>query len=227
MEGSVTSATNSTNPENGDAISSWNDYNPQAVQKINLTGTSSNRPTYVDKGIGGLPTLSFGGSHFVENSSGAPLPLGYKQYTLFVVWQQTSSTGVQVLLHQRGAQACTTGDRTGFYTASGSLYGWGCGSDTTVSSYSVNKPYAAVYRADNSQANNITIYLNGTKTGPTATTLNTLGATAFAVGYGNDNSNTYYYRGYISEVIIFARALKDSEISDVRAYLGKKYGFGA
>lgn len=44
----------------------------------------------------------------------------------------------------------------------------------------------------------------------------------FAIGkYPPDNS--YYFKGYIGELIIFKRGLTDAEISDVEQYLSKKW----
>lgn len=227
MDNSITSATNANNPEDGDKISAWNDSNSQLSQKINVSqATSGNQPTYVSKGIGNLPTLSFGGAHFLDNTSSVPIPAGYKQYTIFAVWQTNSSSAVRLIVHQRGPLSCL-GDRAGIFITSTNVNGWGCASgDVIASAYSVNTPYNAIYRVDSTQANNVTIYLNGSQTGPTAAALNNIGTSAFAVGYG-DSSSAYYFSGYISEIIVFTRALKSSEISDIRAYLSKKYGFAA
>jgi hypothetical protein len=38
------------------------------------------------------------------------------------------------------------------------------------------------------------------------------------------NNNTQYYYGYISEVIIFNKYIKDSERQNIERYLGQKWG---
>jgi prepilin-type N-terminal cleavage/methylation domain-containing protein len=224
MESSITSATNDLSPIDGDAVALWNDTNSQSITKVNVAqSTSSARPTYKTNGIGNLPTLSFDGGDYLETAL-TTIPAGYNTYTIFLVWQQNTSGTTQVIFHQRGS-GCSA-DYAGTYLSTGGyINGWACGSgDTQASTYSASKPYATIYRVDNTQTNNVTVYANGTKTGPTQKTVN-VGATATAVGYGG--GSTYYFRGYISEVIVFTRALKDAEISDVRGYLAKKYGFGA
>lgn len=234
MENSITSLTNANAPENGDRITSWNDVNSQATSKINLTqGTAGNRPYYVSAGINNLPTLSFVGGQFMDNTSVVPIPAGNKEYTIFAVWQASSMSGVGLLVHQRGATNCTGGDRAGMYIASpNTVNTWGCGggADTVTSSSAViNRPYLSIYRVDNtasSSSNNIKSYLNGTQSATVSATLTNLGGSAFVIGFG-DTTNTYYYSGYISEIIVFSRALKAAEIVDVRTYIAKKYGFSA
>lgn len=229
MEGAITSATNGANPENGDAVSAWNDYNPQAIRKNTLIqATSGNRPTYTTNVIGGLPALFFNNGNYLESTT-APIALGGLQYTYFVVWQSSNSTGVQVIFHQRATSSCA-GDRLGIFTSGANLSTWACGTgDWLVGTHTVNSPNATVFRLNNNLAsNNGTIYLNGVKTGPsTRTGYTTLGASAIALGWSGDSSPTYYFRGYVSELIIFERALKDAEIDDIRAYLSKKYKISA
>ncbi len=226
MENSITSVTNGAAPQEGDLVSAWNDFNPQLITKINpAQATTAAQPTYKTNGIGNLPTLSFDGGDYLETALTA-IPARYSTYTIFLVWQQNTSGTTQVIFHQRGADSCSADYAGTYLNTSGYINGWACGSgDTLASAYSVRKPYATIYRVDNTQTNNVTVYANGTKTGPTQKTGLSLGATATAIGYGNNN--TYYFRGYISEVIVFTRALKDVEITDVRSYLAKKYGFGA
>ena len=47
---------------------------------------------------------------------------------------------------------------------------------------------------------------------------------SFRVGTsGNDTANTFIFNGMISEIIIFNRPLKNSEIASVNGYLSQKY----
>lgn len=239
MENSFANAAGSYSINNGDKVSLWNDYNSQISQKINLAQSTASScsacPTYVSSGINNLPTIQFNGGQFLDtlNTSPVPtppIPAGNKQYTIFAVWQTSNFSSVGVILHQRGPVSCN-GDRAGFYVASGSLNTWACGfGDTTVSgSVSLNRPYLSIYRVDNTistTTNNVKSYLNGTQSATTSATFLPIGNSAFVVGFG-DTGNTYYYNGYISEIIVFARALKSDEIADIRAYIAKKYNFGA
>lgn len=227
MESSISSSTNGLEPSDGDFVSSWNDLNSQLSSKINLTqATSGRQPTYKLKGISNLPSLFFDGTDYLKTLL-TTIPAGYNNYTIFAVWQSNTYTGVQVIFHQHGDNDCNA-DYAGLFLSNGSLHGWGCsfGNDTPAGSYSLNKPYASIYRVDSSQANNVTVYSNGTKYGPTAKTLN-IGATSTLVGFDESSVSTYYFNGLISEIIVFTRPLKDSEIIDIRSYLAKKYAFAA
>lgn len=228
MDDSFTGVTNGNSPTDGEKISSWNDINVQASNKINLTqATTSMQPSYTLKGIGNLPTLLFDGGDYLETTLIA-IPARYKQYTIFMVWQNSDATGSQVVFHQRSsAVSCTGGDYAGIYLGSNYINTWGCGAayDIQTISYNINFPYATVYRVDNTQANNVTLYANGTKFGPSATSTLSLGSGGTAVGYGSNNQ--FYFKGFISEIIVFTRALKDQELNDIRTYLAKKYGFSA
>ncbi len=227
MDDSFTGVSSGNSPADGEKISSWNDINTQVSNKINpAQATTSMQPTYALKGIGNLPTLLFDGGDYLETTLTA-IPARHKQYTIFVVWQNNNAAGTQVLFHQRSSVAiCSGGDYAGIYLASNYINTWGCGGvyDAQTLTYNINTPYATIYRVDNTQANNVTSYTNGTKFVPTAKTLS-LGAAATAVGYGSGGA--YYFRGFISEIIVFTRALKDQELTDIRAYLAKKYGFSA
>lgn len=72
---------------NQDQVALWNDINPQSSFKYVLSQTNSGyRPTYVQSGINGIPSLSFNNSHlqlsnFMLNGN----------YTYFVVFKRSSA----------------------------------------------------------------------------------------------------------------------------------------
>lgn len=75
------------------------------------------------------------------------------------------------------------------------------------------------------QTNKITIYLNGvTQLGNP-----TNGTPALASGpmtIGAESGPGAFFDGYVSEVIVFDRALNNAEIVSVQNYLSAKYGIG-
>ncbi|MBU6339124.1 MAG: prepilin-type N-terminal cleavage/methylation domain-containing protein [Rickettsiales bacterium] len=222
MQNSFTSVTNGKNVEDKDIISSWNDNNSQTIQKNNFSqGTDSKRPSYVRKGIGNLPSLLFSGDNYLETTV-FPIVARKNAYTIIVVFQQNDNSGSQTVFYQ-GGSSCN-GSYAGVSLASDYINGFACGSQNSqASTYNTNKPYAVIYRVDASQSDNVTIYVNGEKYGPVAKTID-IEAVSSAIGYSGTSS---YFKGMISEVIVYIHPLNDVEITDIRDYLRGKYGFGA
>lgn len=233
LENSITSATNSNNPEDGDLISSWNDSNTQSLAKINVTQvTSVNQPTYTINGINGLPSLKFNNSILYATS--APITAGNDAYTMVAVW---SSNAIQntLLIEQRPTTYATVNSYAGLWlNGTGGVQFTGYSNDSAVLSTIVtNKSYIDVMVINNSLSNNVTNYLNsntavtsvtsGSGGGPS--NLN-VGNYSFSVG-GRTQSPINTYNGLanaiLAEVIIFDRALKKSEVADINNYLSKKY----
>ncbi len=77
---------------NGNAISTWYDNNPKAINKNNATqSTASLKPTYVTNAInGGIPVIRSPTSSKYLNFNGTQL--AQSAYTIFVVEQRRSST---------------------------------------------------------------------------------------------------------------------------------------
>ncbi|MDX2082758.1 MAG: prepilin-type N-terminal cleavage/methylation domain-containing protein [Rickettsiales bacterium] len=219
---SFTNASSSKEVSDGDLISSWNDINPQATFKTNFTqATADNQPTYKTKGINGIPSLSFNGTSSMLNSTSTLIPNGASSYTIFIVFQSTS-LATQVIFAQNGVNC--TGEYVGVFTTSLRVNGWGCGTfgDTDAFSFRLNTPTFVAYRVDGSQTNNVLIYSNNNSYGPFARALSVNGVN-MVIGAGNRNPYLYWLNGFLSEIIIFDRALKTDEITSIRDYLIKKY----
>ncbi len=102
----------------------------------------------------------------------------------------------------------------------GLVYGWGCGGgDTATYAYVPNVAYGTIYKVDGDIVNNVMLYGDGLSTSTQQNVLN-VGADAMAVGSGDGR---YYFKGFVSEVIVYNRALSLEEINSVREYLMKKY----
>lgn len=210
--------------EDLDALAVWHDINSQVLSKIDYRkdGVES-QPSYVKKGIAGMPSVLFDRDNYLLSDS-APIMMGKEQYTIFVVWQQDSdASGKQHLFYQEGANCnyhdgddCD-GNWVGLYVKSGSIYGSVCedNNDYLVTNYVAGQPYITAYRVDDSQENNLSVYVNGQVFGPVKRHVN-VGPVASVLG---DN-----FKGMIAEVIIYNRALLPEEMDDVGAYLRSKYG---
>ncbi len=232
-ETAVTSATNGNNPSDLDKISSWDDSNPQSLNKINLTqSTDAARPVYIANGINGLPSIKFESTSDFLQTTTTPIGAGDDDYTMVIVWRATTMSGTQVLMGQgtnttlNNAQAmfATNNTQCGFAGYFNDSYTNPCG-------LIGNSNYATVMVIDNSLTNNVWIYNNSNTSVPAAGVASSGGAANLNLGadrlviHAHPMSMVIQSNEMlVSEVIVFDRALKKSEIKAVNGYLGKKYG---
>ncbi len=225
---SITSATNGRTPEDSDLISSWNDINMQSVNQIIVSSAGALRPTYTISGINNLPSIKFSGAQYLFSSFAAggiiPLDAGSTDFTYIAVWKSYSAATSDIFDQNSTTQI--NGARAGLITVAGT-YGF-CGESNDflgTASYSANKTMASIMTvsATSSSVSTVKIYDNiSTYTGtigPTTSLSNSL----FYVGAKASNQSEKF-NGLISEIIIFKRALKPTEVADVKSYLAKKYG---
>jgi prepilin-type N-terminal cleavage/methylation domain-containing protein len=227
LDASVTSATNATQPENGDNITSWNDINPQTRSKFNFTGVASTYPTYQLKGINGLPSIKFNGTtQFMANSSGGPVSAASKNYTIVAVWRNDDISGVQVLYSQGLANAAANRMSTIFFDSALFSFG-GHSNDYQPITISAQRDYVGLAAINNNNVNNVTMYANSLTGSNGATT--SVGSLDLASNYTmigafpDTSATNYWWAGLVSEIIVFDRTLKTEEIRSVMTYLGKKY----
>lgn len=238
LDNSVISASNANAPEDGDLISSWSDINSQNSTKSNATQvTPGNQPTYVRSGIGGLPSLSFNGSTSYFTAQ-PPIISGSKGYTIIAVWQSNAGnlgSSLQVILSQATYAGSCAGNFAGLLLSNASVLTWLCGGgydwDSGIDAVS-RKPYIQTTVVNHTKANNMSLYLNTISQpingpSPKSPSSYALSSSFLAIGYGGGGGTgatpVYFFNGYISEIIIFNRSLKSSEISDIENYLAKKY----
>ncbi len=242
MDTAVTSSLRSGEAEDNDPISSWNDYNQQTLTRINVTQATSNKmPIYITSGIGNLPSIKFDGvNDLLRTASGGAVPIsaGDGTYTIIAVFQYNTSSvaSAKYVLYQGDASASTNklaslylhsgtmpSVAAGFVGASNNFY-------TTSGVVTVGSPYIAILRINNSlSTNNISLFfntntaVNGTSSGTGPAGLN-IDNTVFQIGLLTSGANEHNpFSGLISEIIIFDRNLKNSEIADINSYLSKKY----
>ena len=227
-ENSITSANNGANPENNDSVSAWNDINPQSAAKI-VVSNASNQPTYISNGINGLPSLRFSDSQYLMSSIAAggntPLRAGTLNFTYIAVWNKTNGLAtIGDIFDQDGATA-VTGTRAGLIAGvSSNHYGFvGQNNDFSNSAtYTTNTNIASILTVNSSGAIAIYDSISATPiTGSIAPTSNLSNALFVVAARARDRQELYV--GLISEIIIFDRALKTSEINNIKYYLSQKY----
>ncbi len=215
----------------GQAIASWNDNKISLnSDKINVTQSNSTfQPIYVENGIGGLPSLRFDGADdrlFIAN---APIKKGDDTYTMVAVWQATDSSvpivGRAVISedNKKSSEAAIL-----FIRNSSTIAFGGRNNAFDVNIGSITNQNITQMIINNNQADNVSIYHNsnnatkGTNNIGLANKdlLNICGVN-FYVGATHGGQ---YFKGLISEVMIFDRDLKASEVAKINSYLSQKYG---
>lgn len=228
--------------DDGNQVDNWYDINPQSTTKINLTQATSNKqPLYktATGTINSLPTLKFDGVTGSVNGdylSNITTPLTTiaqaDQITIFIVEKVNSSVNNSTFF-------ITTDDgtnRINFHSPETGAIRFDFGTITlgspaarmnvsTPSGYISNTKVTTLIRRPSSSS---AIRVNGADatTASMSSTFSdaSLGTTLTAFNIGAISAAAYQQNAYLGEFIIFRRALKADEITDVERYLGKKWG---
>lgn len=214
----------------GNHVNTWAD---QSSNGNNAVGPTMKKPVYVANGINGKPTMSFNGSTelFQINDSNS---LDITNCSIYIVLQRNGNgTGNEVTFMKNASDNA----ENAVYWQTAKLNGGN--SNFTVNSIGYPDRNTNVYLGDglprimsfsydgSGGPTNLNIYVNGIKTAyynyPTAN-INTSTGTLQIGGYNASFDNAgEYFNGYISEFIIFNRALTDEENLSVTNYLNSKY----
>ena len=221
------------NAEDGDVVTAWNDKNPQLSSKINFTGTA----LYEANGINGLPSIDFNGTDSVlSNTSRAPISATDDSYTIIAVWMADTIPGVGgygTIFHQGDADFDFVGSvaedaNLSLFSSVGNVYGFG------KSTNAITADFDQAYTSDGEvisavRVNGATNQLYHNANGDTPTQV--LGVAdgdilsdVVSIGAIDADTDVNFFGGKISEIIIFDRRIKKSELTDVVEYLSKKYG---
>lgn len=234
LEESVTSATNGISPSNNDTISNWNDLNPQTVDSKKIVvsqGTAASQPLYIANGIGGLPSIYFDGvNDFLKTATGANVPIGAGDdtYTMITVWKYDSNAanGNRSVIYE-GDAAASTNKTAVLYISSTNTAGFvGANNNYFPTNVTKGTSYITTMRINSTvSTNNISLFFNsksadnGTSGSPSSLDID---GSSFEIGAALSGTGLQF-QGLISEIIIFDRNLKNSEITEIQDYLSKKY----
>ena len=232
--GSAGTYTQLANPDDGQRIATWKDGNPRLTAGSEILATQAtiaNQPLYVENGMNGLPTLNFVDDDFLQyddnigGSIGATLFIVFKPHD-YLTFRQTFMGGGINFSNSNDGNKCLTLIHVNNTTWYG---GWG--STNTVSSFNTTSPSICrfVYRSgsfqtftngvgDTPQNIGSAQPLSRVDINPPNYTKDTIGSNGRAVDY------QWNYHGYIGELIIYGRGLKNDESIDVEKYLAKKWG---
>jgi prepilin-type N-terminal cleavage/methylation domain-containing protein len=194
-------------PSNDDAISGVNDINPQISSGVgNATqATPADRPLFKANIQNGLPMMRFESGDFLETS----ITHSYvKPLTLFVVASTDDYSGdFMTFVIQNFYYLLGGSESKDFYS---DINGGG-------GSLTVSIDQRAIY-AIRHNGSTVTYYKNGVSSN----------SSSIAINATNDNNKWRLVvepsGGYIGEVIMFQRAISDTELDNVEAYLSDKWG---
>ncbi len=207
----------------------WYDINPQSISKFTLTqSTSGSRPTYTDAAINNLPALYFDGSNDYYEIPYTP-DLNPNKFTIFSVVKVLAVSGYHSIYTSRGASGLgymlyvnSSNNWEAWYGLGGSLFeeseddGSLVLNENTLITTQYNGSTVTLGRnGEQKDTDDISIAFNIDK--------------PLRIGSGATESTTpdFYFNGYIAEIIIFNRALKNEEQESIENYLIKKWGISS
>jgi prepilin-type N-terminal cleavage/methylation domain-containing protein len=231
-------------PELDDAtlISTWNDLNPQATLKADFTVSGSNA-MYKTNIINGLPAICFnntncGGSGVVSHFSSADFTSISTASTVFIVAKLPSTLAAEPILSKRTIGAAFSAESSvnlQVNTAANGDWQYCDGATQSTSNVTCNLTAGTTTAAvDSSYIVSIVypgtsaatlFYQNGVVSGSTTSaTLPNPVSSPLLLGATSTSDSAVYFKGYIGEVIIFDRALKNEERQSIENYLSDKWG---
>lgn len=225
-ETSLESSFKTTEAVDGTTISAWYDNNPQKIEKNNATqATSSQRPTFYENVLNGIPVVRFDGSNDGMSFDGTFL--ANTNYTIFVVEQRRGigpSGGTTFFIGGTNVSEYTN-LRVGYNTTSTMVFSHGSYNlNYTVPSYSA--PIPRIHTLWFSQTYGKKYWENGGNN-PDATDTRTQAKHVLDSYTGATIGKLYnccqYYNGDIAEIISYVRDLTTEERQSVESYLSKKY----
>lgn len=205
---------------NGNGVGCWRDKSGLGHHAVHATG---NNPTYQAIGLNNLPSLAFNGGESLAISSQAsavpPTPYllatSSTPYTIFIA-AQTEDTGTFV------AQKAGASPAQGFFAHAISIptptLEFNLLGDAKVSTAYNNNPFVVALRWDGTNGD----YFISENTFPLTTT-NVSTETITPITLGMNGNGTDGLTGYISEVVIFNRALNTDTLKGVKSYLASKW----
>ena len=213
--GATTDGTTSAN--DGETIQQWNDQSGNSRNAIQLTAGS--RPTYKTSIFNGKSVLRFGGSHTLVTNSF--LDSSFNTALTFFIVENKAGTDLKVSTSNQNSIWYSGRDYRTFYATdnlSDTLGQLNAGGTTlSVESYR----YDGSNKTFKFNAATNTTYDTETAYGTEPATGN-IGLSG-ALTVGALSNGTFGYDGDIAEILVYNRALTDSEKSQVEDYLMEKY----
>ena len=200
-------------------VNRWKDINPLSIQKNHaIQNTQANQPKIIIDSKSSLPMVNFttASSQFFYLPDGT-VPYKNSEYTVIIVSQPHAFCGCVVLGSGNGAtnQSNSFKYNTGGYFIN---FWWNSASDLLISnSVVLNKTNIITITYNQSQRFG---YFNGNLKATSSVTNRASTPINNRIG---SRTGAEYFTGNIAEIIIFDRAIHDSERNDIEKYLSKKW----
>ena len=210
-------------------ISNWYDINPTSANKINFVQSDpARRPTYVANGINGLPSIRFNGANNYMQSNGFIPEHNSPTFTFFAVTMNavgSAPTHKAIFCNRYGTPSFVRGWVMYSYNSQYTLF-WGNGSLMWIDVYGqpivngTSDVLSIVYDGVNA-----VFYKNSANPATRALSLglNTIRPSSLGSVTACDGADNFFFNGYINEIILYNRNLKNDERQDVEKYLAKKW----
>jgi len=220
--GNYTLYTNVIQPNDGDAIGLWNDYGMQRTKNPAYQTNAGFRPKYSDQAINNLPALKFTATDFSYMLN--PLNINnLPDMTAFVVFSELSQPTKNCLLgNDNGGWDRFLCTRLDTNSNNGSASN-GTGFVTVSNLNSVTTGIATIVMRSKVSSGS-KVYVNGIDSATYTENFTAWGDANLWIGAIGSANSSKEFDGYIAEIIIFQRALKNEERIDIEKYLSKKWG---
>ncbi|MBT4989993.1 MAG: prepilin-type N-terminal cleavage/methylation domain-containing protein [Rickettsiales bacterium] len=207
-----------------DTVEIWYDKTPYDNDISNGTD-SAYLPIILKNAINGYgAALYFDGNDQLFSDGKTPLAFGDDDYSIIAVWQTEKIVNHQVIWAQNAAETASgvTDHVRGSLILSIGGYGFsGENSDRRyMATYAIDTPYISILIKNDLV---IDLYHLGTANSDVISSDTNLYTERHSVGR-KASINSEYFTGYIAEIIVFDKALNDSEIDELHNYLFSKYG---
>lgn len=201
-------------------VATWNDINPQRSAKLNATqGTTGLKPLYTERLINGLAGLRFDGTDDFLAFDGTGL--GGRDITVFAVGQRRSGGAFNYLVSGEGS---VNGTILNFGFRNSTAI-WLQDNGVTNIAYTIpaySSPIPTIMGGVMSATQGRKMWVNSLSP-VTVDAAQTTVLINYPLARIGRFSTANYAAVDVCEIIIFDRALKSSEVSDIMTYLGKKY----
>lgn len=202
-------------------VSQWNDQSGNTRNAVQAT--TDNEPTSQIDPITGIPVLTFDGA-----ASYLTLPSGYSDFTqgntIIIVGEPSATTGTVLDLgNGQSSDNLTFGlNANALGGLSTQVYSGSTASALNTTSGVAQGNYQILETTQDSATGIVTQYVNGTALTPSAV-LNLPANLSRASNYLGTSASGTYYSGNIAEILVYNRALTETERHAVETYLAAKY----
>jgi len=211
-----------TGLNDGDKVATWEDLSGEGNDATQAT--EANRPTYKTDILNGKPVVRFDGSGSYMIGPGSPFNVDEISIFHVAVWDTTSRSGRTLLTRDNGNRQFAI-----YHINNTNIRFWamvkgswvGSGYDTSFGPV-VGRPYI-IHGEKN--LNDQLLYIDGVEKYTTAHSgaLDSGGTIPLYIGH-SPRYSPGYFSGDFAEILIYSRALSDSEREDVKQYLIGKWG---